>query len=94
MNKAHRRYALPDHGWAILALHLPGRVGSEGGGAHENHQFLKAVFWIVQTGAPWREFPPDDGNWEKTHRRLCCWRDKGLGEGWLEQGAMTPPMRG
>ena len=39
---------------------------------------LNAIFWILRTGAPWRDVPPDYGDWKNTHRRFCRWRDKGL----------------
>ena len=42
--------------------------------------FLNAVFWILRTGAPWRDLPPDYGDWKNTHRRFCRWRDRGVWE--------------
>lgn len=44
----------------------------------------KAVFWIMRTGAPWRDLPPDYGDWSDTHRRFIRWRDKGVWEELLE----------
>ncbi len=29
-------------------------------------------------GAPWRDLPPDYGDWKNTHRRFCRWRDRGV----------------
>ena len=46
--------------------------------------FINAVFWIIRTGAPWRDLPPDDGGWSNTHRRFIRWRDKGIWEKLLE----------
>ena len=28
----------------------------------------------TRTGAPWRDLPPDYGDWKNTHRRFCRWR--------------------
>ena len=53
--------------------------------AKDNRLFLNAVFWILRTGAPWRELPPDYGDWKNTHRRFYRWRDKGLWENLLAQ---------
>ena len=36
------------------------------------------MFWILRTGAPWRDLPPDYGDWKNTHRRFCRWRDRGV----------------
>ena len=55
-----------------------------GGNARDNRQFINAVFWILRTGAPWRDLPPDLGGWGNTHRRFIRWRDKGIWEKLLE----------
>ena len=34
--------------------------------ARDNRLFLNAVFWILRTGAPWRDLPPDYGDWKNT----------------------------
>ena len=79
MSLAHRRQYLSDHAWRLLEPHLPGRKGSWGGIAKDNRQFINAVFWIMRTGAPWRDVPPDYGHWSNTR-----WRDKGAWERLLE----------
>ena len=73
----HKRHDISDHIWELLEPHLPGRAGSWGGIAKDNRSFLNAVFWILRTGAPWRDLPPDYGDWKNTHRRFCRWRDAG-----------------
>ena len=81
---AHRRHDISDRVWNILAPMLPGRKGSLGRPAQDNRLFVNAVFWIIRTGAPWRDLPPDYGDWKNTHRRYCRWRDKGVWERLLE----------
>ncbi len=78
MGMAHRRHDISDRVWLLLEPHLPGRAGSWGGVAQDNRRFINAIFWILRTGAPWRDVPPDYGDWKNTHRRFCRWRDKGL----------------
>jgi transposase len=63
---------------------LPGRPGAWGGNARDNRLFINAVFWILRTGAPWRDLPPDYGDWKNTHRRFCRWRDKKVWEAILQ----------
>ena len=46
--------------------------------------FINAVFWILRTGAPWRDLPLDYGGWSNTHRRFIRWQDKGIWEKLLE----------
>jgi len=64
--------------------HLPGQSGMVGRPAVDNRRFINAVFWILRTGAPWRDLPPDYGDWKNTHRRFCRWRDQGVWERLLE----------
>lgn len=84
MTPAHRRHDISDKVWKILEPHLLGRKGTWGGNARDNRLFINAVFWILRTGAPWRDLPPDYGDWKNTHRRFCRWRDKGVWEHLLE----------
>jgi len=85
MTKAHRRHDISDKDWAALEPHLPGQAGQWGGVAQDNRRFVNAVFWILRTGAPWRDLPPDYGDWKNNHRRFCRWRDKGVWEALLER---------
>ena len=82
---AHRRHDVSDHIWNLLSPHLPGQAGQHGGIAKDNRQFINAVFWILRTGAPWRDLPPDYGDWKNTHRRFSRWRDSGVWESLLER---------
>jgi len=75
---------ISDKTWQLLEFHLPGRKATWGGNARDNRQFINAVFWILRSGAPWRDLPPDYGDWKNTHRRFCRWRDRGVWENLLE----------
>jgi Putative transposase of IS4/5 family (DUF4096) len=48
------------------------------------------VFWMLRTGAPWRDLPPDDGDGKQTPRRFCRWRARGVWEALLEQLVDAP----
>lgn len=84
-NLAHRRHDITDDMWKRLEPHLPGQRGQWGGIAKDNRQFINAVFWILRTGSPWRDLPPDYGDWKNTHRRFTRWRDKGIWEKLLNE---------
>jgi transposase len=88
--EGQRRHDISDRVWATLEPLLPGTVGSWGGKAKDNRLFINAVFWILRTGAPWRDLPPDLGGWKNTHRRFCRWRDNGTWEKILEQLIVDP----
>jgi len=81
---SYHRHDLSDRSWNLIEPHLPGRPGGWGAVAQDNRRFINAVFWILRTGAPWRDLPPDYGDWKTTHRRFCRWRDKGTWEQLLE----------
>lgn len=80
-----RRHDITDATWQLLEAHLPGRAGRWGGVAKDNRSFINAVFWILRTGAPWRDLPESYGDWKNTHRRFCRWRDAGVWEQLLER---------
>ena len=90
MKPMHGRHDISDKVWALLEPHLPGRKGVWGGVAKDNRLFINAVFWILRTGAPWRDLPPDLGGWSNTHRRFIRWRDAGIWEKLLEMRIDDP----
>jgi transposase len=90
MENAHRRHDISDRIWHKIEDKIPGKKGSWGGIAKDNRTFVNAVLWIFRTGAPWRDLPPDYGNWKNVHRRFCRWRDKGIWEHLLEMLIFDP----
>lgn len=78
------RHDISDKLRAKIEKNLPGSEGHTGRPAEDNRKFIDAVFWILRTGAPWRDLPPEYGDWKNTHRRFCRWRDKGIWEKILE----------
>ncbi len=88
----YHRDDLSDEAWERIKDQLPGRRGQWGGIARDNRQFINAVFWILRTGAPWRDLPPDYDDWKNTQRRFCRWRDKGIWEGLLETLSEEPDL--
>ena len=69
MGESYHRHNISDEVWAKLQEHLPGQRGKWDGIAEDNRKFVNAVFWILRTGAPWRDLPSDYGDWKNTHRR-------------------------
>jgi transposase len=85
MSASYRRHDISNQVWERLKSLLPGGEGKGGRPASNNRRFLNVVFWILRTGAPWRDLPPDYGDWKNTHRRFCRWQDRGIWENLLEE---------
>ena len=84
MASEQHRHDITDAAWVVIEPHTIGNKGSWGGNARDTRMFINAVFWILRTGAPWRDLPPEYGDWKNTHRRFCRWRDKRIWERMLE----------
>ncbi len=84
MATSYHRHDITDKMWALFEPLTIGNKGTWGGNAKDTRLFIDAVFWILRTGAPWRDLPPDYGNWNTVQRRFCRWRDKGIWERMLE----------
>jgi transposase len=87
-----RRHDISDSVWDRIKDRLPGRAGTVGRQAQDNRRFINGVLWILRTGAPWRDLPPDYGDWKNTHRRFCRWRDRGVWEAMLEGMIEIPDL--
>ena len=57
---------------------MTGQPGQHGGIAKDNRKFINAVVWILKTGSPWRDLPPDYGKWGIVHQRFIRWQRKGM----------------
>ena len=80
MSESYNRYDISDELWAAIEPHTIGNPDSWGGNAVDTRTFINAVFWILRTGAPWRDLPSSYGNWSGVNRRFCRWRDKNIWE--------------
>ena len=84
MAREQHRHDISDRAWEKIRPYTIGEKGTRGGNARDTRQFINGVFWILRTGAPWRDLPETYGNWKNVHRRFCRWRDKGIWEKILE----------
>ena len=68
--QAHRRHDISDRIWDTIRSYLPGSSGKVGRPAIDNRLFINAVLWVLRSGSPWRDLPPDYGNWNNVNRRV------------------------
>ena len=78
------RHDISNEIWALLEPRLPGQAGQWGGIAEDNRKFINAVFWILRTGAPWRDLPSSYGNWNSVAKRFRRWVKESIWEKVLE----------
>ncbi|HET6844488.1 MAG TPA: IS5 family transposase [Candidatus Angelobacter sp.] len=73
---------MTDDEWAYFEPFL---IHRGGGRPPRNHRrVLDAVFWLMRTGAPWRDLPEGFGNWNSIFRQFRRWADSGVWDVILE----------
>lgn len=73
-----RRHELSDEQFARIEPLLPARTGPQGGRPWEDHRrIINGIFWLLRTGAPWRDLPERYGPWQTVYDRFNFWRKDG-----------------
>jgi len=73
-----QRFVIVDSAWEKIAPLLPGKASDRGVTAKDNRLFVEAVLWRVRTGMPWRDLPPDFGEWNSVFQRFRRWVRAGI----------------
>jgi len=84
MKNEQHRHDISDSEWAIIEPLMPGQPGEWGSVGMDNRSFINGVFWVLRTGAPWRDLPPSYGKWGTIYQRFNRWRTNGTWEKMLE----------
>ena len=74
------RRELTDLDWRRIEALVSGREGDKGRHGEDNRLFVDAVLWIARAGAPWRDLPPQFGNWNSVFQRFRRWAKRGVWE--------------
>src|SRR4030095_2151734 len=70
------RYDLTDFEWSIIELALPkGRPGPQ---PRQHLRVMNGIFWVLRTGAPWRDLPERYGPYTTAYNRFNRWRKAGI----------------
>ncbi len=78
-----RRYELTDDGYERIAPLLPAQ--RRGGRWADHRVVLNGVFWVLNSGAHWRDMPERYGAWETVYGRYRRWVREGLFDRVLER---------
>ena len=75
------RGLLTDDEWAYFEPFLIRRAGRP---PRNHRRVMDATFWLMRTGAPWRDLPEEFGNWNSIFRQFRRWADSGIWDVMLE----------
>ena len=70
------RYELSDHEWANIAPMLPNKT--RGVPRVDDRRVLNGIFWVLRSGAPWRDLPSTFGPYTTCYNRFVRWRRAGM----------------
>lgn len=74
--KPGRRYELTDQAWERIEPLLPTQL--RGGRWNDHRTTLNGMFWILNSGAQWRDMPERYGKWQSVYDRYRRWTREGL----------------
>ena len=81
---------LTDAEWRIFDPLLPDR-GERGPPISDKRRTVNGIFWVLRTGAPWRDMPARYGNWNSVFVRFTRWSKLGVWDAALETLASLGP---
>lgn len=73
---ARRRYELTDEQFERIEDLLPS-VEGRGRPFEDHRRVINGIFWILRSGAPWRDLPDRYGKWKTVYDRFRRWAQDG-----------------
>lgn len=73
-----KRHELTDEQWDLIQAFIPKSVARTGRPARDRRVLVNGVFWILSTGAPWRDLPERFGPWQTVYDHFRRWRKCGV----------------
>ena len=70
------RFDLTDEEWSLIERHLP--QGGRGPQRVDDRRILNGIFYILRTGAPWRDLPERYGPRTTVYNRYARWARRGI----------------
>lgn len=77
MNR-RKRHELTDEQWELVEPHIRRAKARTGRPPSEPRLMLNGIFWILGTGAPWRDLPERFGPWQTVYDYYSRWRRNGV----------------
>jgi transposase len=73
-----KRHELTDEQWEAVKSLIPCKPARTGRPSKDPRLMLNGIFWILGTGAPWRDLPERFGPFQSVHRYFSTWRQSGV----------------
>ena len=70
------RYDLTDFEWSVIKPLLPNKP--RGVPRVDDRRVLSGIFWVLRSGAPWRDLPERYGPYTTCYNRFVRWRKAGV----------------
>ena len=70
------RYELTDNEWSAIKPMLPNKP--RGVPRVDDRRVLNGIFWVLRSGAPWRDLPDNFGPYTTCYNRFVRWRRAGV----------------
>src|SRR5258706_10035729 len=70
------RYELTDNEWTTIRPMLPNKP--RGVPRVNDRRVLNGIFWVLRSGAPWRDLPHEFGPYTTCYNRFVRWRRAGV----------------
>lgn len=88
-----RRHELTDEQWELVEKELPSDART-GRPRSDMRRVMNGVFWILRTGAPWRDLPGRYGPWQTVYHWFNQWRKDGTWDRLVERLQMRLDREG
>ena len=76
------RHELTDYEWDAIKPFLPNKP--RGVPRVNDRRVLNGIFWVLRSGAPWRDLPENFGPYTTCYNRFVRWRRAGVWDRLLE----------
>ena len=73
-----KRHEFTDEQWAVIDPLVPRSAARTGRPPRNRRTLVNGIFWILHTGAPWRDLPERFGPWQTVYHHFALWRREGV----------------
>ena len=89
-----RRYEVTDEEWEQIKRYIPEEQESNSRGrpSKDSRTMLNGIYWILRSGASWRDLPERYGPWQTVYKRFAKWSEAGIFEKIFTDLAMDLPF--